>query len=191
MKRTIAIVAAAVLGLGIAGCSSDSTETAAGTPETPASSAPAASASANAPAAEHTLTSQDGMLTDTDKDATAVEDSGFEITIDQQAKTATFQFIDPASGEAFQNYGEFNYADNTYLRHLVSSAMGKTYNYTYDLTSNALVSVFDDEGNDLSQSTKGNGRWEKAETETGDQVQAIQDYFQTRYGMSIEDATLG
>lgn len=193
MKRSIALIAAAVLGLGMAGCSSGNS---ASTPSGSSAQTPMSTASSSAPSpatstAEHTLTSQDNKLTDTDKDATAVEGSGFEITIDQSAKTATFQFIDPASGEAFQNYGEFNYADNTYLRHLVSSAMGKTYNYTFDLTSNTLVSVFDDEGNDLSQSTKDNGRWEKAEAETGDQAQAIQDYFQARYGMSIKDATLG
>lgn len=191
MKRTTALIAAAVLGLGIAGCSSTDSATTASESPTVAASSPAASTNSATPASENTLTSQDGKLVDTDKGATAVEGVGFEITIDPQAKTATFQFIDPSSGEAFQDYGVFDYNANTYLRHLASSAMGKTYNYTYDLAGGELISVSDDQGDDLSQSVKDSGRWEKAQADTAEQAQAIQDYFQARYGMTIEEAIAG
>lgn len=191
MKRTIALFAAAFLGLGIAGCSSGGSATTASDSPATATSSPATSVSSATPASENTLTSQDGKLVDTDKEATAVESVGFQITIDPQAKTATFQFIDPSTGDAFQDYGVFDYNANTYLRHLVSSAMGKTYNYTYDLAAGELISVSDDQGNDLSQSVKDSGRWDKAQTETAEQAQAIQEYFQGRYGMTIEDAIAG
>lgn len=144
-----------------------------------------------APAASAMLTEQDGKLVDTDKEAKVIEGAGLAITVDPAAKTVTFQQIDPASGEKFQNFTTFDYTKGTMLRHLVSSAMGKTYEYTLELATNTLASVADDKGKDLSESTRQAGRWEKAEGETRAQRADFEAYFLARYGKSIEQVASG
>ena len=195
MKRTIAVISATVIGLSLSACggtaqtsSAGQTTTASSAATTPAATTPAVTSS---PQTAGTLTEQDGKLVDSDKEATAVEGAGFAITIDPTAQTATFQFIDPSSGEEFQNFSRFDYQTNSFLRHHVVPAMGQTYDYTLDLGARTLVSVTDASGADVSETLKGMGRWDSAQADTAAQAEAIEVYFFDRYGMSIEDATTG
>lgn len=190
MKRIFASIAtAALIGAAVAGCgpSSDDASTPAETPSTPATSA-SAPASPSAPAGEATLTEENGLLVDTDKDANVVEGTGFDITIDPEAKTATFQQIDPASGEEFQNVDVFGFENGVFRRTVNVSAMGATFVYYADLATGELQSIQNAAGEDVSDSVREQGRWDSAQSGTQTERENIESYFEARYGMTIEEA---
>lgn len=203
MKKTaLATITVLALALGTAACSSG-TASSAGSASAPAasastaaastSSAPAAAASSSAPAASSAssvaLTSSGSTLTATDRNANLEGKSGVAITIKPGPKgTATFQLIDPATGKNYADYYVFDYGTNTFLRHHDSTAMGKIYNYTIDLSTKKLVSVKDGTGKDLTASIKKRGMWNGAEQDNVGFMTAAEAYFQTHFGKSIKDA---
>lgn len=193
MKRILAgIATAALIGLAATGCGSSSdTETSpsAGTPTASESAAAASPATTPAaPAGVASFTEQNGKLVDKDLEAGIIDDAGFEITIDQAAKTALFQTVDPATGDAYQNSAQYDFENGTFVRTVYVSAMGATFVYTSDLASNELQTIQNGDGEDVSESVKGQGRWDNAVTTSAEQNTEIQAYFQERYGKTIEEA---
>ncbi|WIY82838.1 hypothetical protein [Propionimicrobium sp. PCR01-08-3] len=190
MKRIFASIATAVLiGAAVVGCgsSSDDTSSPAETPSAPATSASAPASSAT-PTGEATLTEENGLLVDTDKDANVIEGAGFDITIDPEAKTATFQQIDPASGEEFQNVDVFGYENGVFRRTIYVSAMGVTYVYYADLATGELQSIQNAAGEDVSEAAREQGHWDSAASGTQTERENIESYFEARYGMTIAEA---
>lgn len=190
MKRVfVGIAAAALIGAVATGCGS-SAESGAGASAAGSASAAssAGTAMSSAPTGAATLTSQDGKLVDKDLTAEVIEGSGFEITIDPAAQTALFQTVDPSTGDPFKNSDLFDYANGTFVRTVFVSAMGTTYLYTADLASGELQMIQNAAGEDVSESVRGQGRWDSVASATATQQTDIESYFQTRYGTTIQDA---
>lgn len=188
--KALSALAAASLALTMTACGGETAPSASTTPTT-TTQAPSATPTPTptpTPTTAGTLTKEGDKLVDSDPKADVIEGAGFAITVDPAAKTARFTQIDPASGAEFQNFSEFNYADNTFVRQNVVAAMGKTYVYTIDLATNTMTKVTDGDGADLSESMRSSGRWDKGQADTVAQAKAIADYFEARYGMSVEKA---
>lgn len=181
MKKLTATLAVCLsLGLGLVGCASGSSQPA------PTASAPAASS----PAAQPTLTQEGTLLVDTDLNAQVVDGAGVKVTIDQTAKTATLQLIDPKSGQDFANYYVFDYGARSMLSHRLVEAMQQEYDYTLDLGTGELVAIVDAEGKDAMGPLKEMGRFDKAQTDRAKERTDLEAWFQGRYGMTLEEAVL-
>lgn len=175
MKRFLTSLAAVVIiGAATAGCSAS--------PNAAQSSSPAESSSAAAQSAP-TLTKEGGLLVDQDPTANVVEGAGFKISIDPTAKTASFQQIDPDSGELFRGSSLFDYSKGSFIRTVFVSAIGKTFIYTSDLTSGDLQTIANEDGSDASEAVKQQGRWDTAAEGQRTEQNATEAYFKDRYGM--------
>lgn len=199
-KHLSAVIAAALIGFGVMGCGSD---TESGEPSVPVSepatevepetsppAEPAASEEVEQTEApsEAQLTENGGELVDTDPEASALEGSGFDIAIDPAAGTAMFQHIDPATGDAFEEYSAFDFGSGTFERKVFVEAMGAAFVYTSDLATDELQSIENADGEDVSESIRERGRWDSAEQDSADQRAAVEEYFEGRYGQSVEQA---
>ncbi|MDO5092755.1 MAG: hypothetical protein Q4D79_04940 [Propionibacteriaceae bacterium] len=181
MKKLTATLAVCLsFGLGLVGCSSGN-----GQP-TPAASEPTASS----PAAQPTLAQEGTLLVDTDPNAQVVDGAGVKVSIDQTAKTATLQLIDPQSGQDFANYYVFDYGARTMLSHRLVEVMQKEYDYTLDLGTGELVVIVDAEGKDAMGPLKEMGRFDKAQTDRAQERTDLEAWFQGRYGKTLEEAVL-
>lgn len=197
--RVLVPLLAAALALPLSACSGSSgdsrdsasaVESSAQTATTSAS--PSAAESSGTAAAPTDFETADGVLTATDLEAGLAEGAGVRITIEPGAGgTATFQLVDPASGDDYSDYFIFNYADRTFVRHHNVAARGMTYNYTMGLDDQILTGIADDEGNDASEAVREHGRWDSAQTETAELMTATQEYFQNTFGVTIEEKVTG
>lgn len=182
MKYKLPIAALiALIAFGTSACGASG-----GTDPTSTSTSPANSATAEAD--KPTLTESDGKLTDKDPNAQVIEGAGFDIVIDPSAKTAAFQTIDPASGEAFEDSFTYDFAAGTFVRKHYVSMMGATFFYIADAATGELISVTDAEGTDVSDTLRQRGRWDSAAADTAELKTALDTWFKDRYQMSVEEA---
>jgi len=68
------------------------------------------------------------------------------------------------------------------------SAMGFTYFYSFDLNTRELLKVENDDGEDVSESMKTSGRWDNAVGTVTAEVEKMENYFRTQFGVSITEA---
>ncbi len=196
--RVLLPLLAAALALPLSACSGssgDSQDSASAPQSTQAGTTSAAPSPGGSSTAEPSATdfeTADGVLTATDLEADLAEGAGVRITIEPGADgTATFQLVDPASGDDYSDYFIFNYADRTFVRHHHVAARGTTYDYTMGLDDQVLTGITDDEGNDASEPVRQHGRWDSAQAETAELMTATQEYFQNTYGVTIEEKVTG
>lgn len=194
--RVLVPLLAAAMALSLSACSGssgDSRDSASAPQSSTQAGTTSAAPSANGESPSATdFETADGVLTATDLGADLAEGAGVRITIETGAEgTATFQLVDPASGDDYSDYFIFNYADRTFVRHHNVAARGTTYNYTMGLDDQVLTGITDDEGNDASEAVRQHGRWDSAQTETAELMTATQEYFQNTYGVTIEEKVTG
>lgn len=174
----------ACVALGLSACSGTSSPS-----SSPEASSPAAQSPSQAAEAKPTLTKEGELLTAKDPEAKVFDGSGLRVSIDPAAKTAHIHLIDPNSGEDFKDYYEFNYAEGIMLSHRFVSMRQTEYDYTVKLDSGELVSVVDAEGNDAVPTLKQMGRFEPAQADRVKERGQIEQWFQERFGTSLEEAT--
>ena len=68
------------------------------------------------------------------------------------------------------------------------SAMGFTYFYSFDLNTRQLLKVENDDGEDVSEGMRNSGRWENAVETVAAEVEKMENYFRTQFGVSISEA---
>jgi hypothetical protein len=76
-------------------------------------------------------------------------------------------------------------------RYRYVAAMGMKYNYYFDYDGMTLVKVTDADDKDVTESLKSVGRSDSAATETEQHVQDLMTYFETKFGMSINESIEG
>ncbi|MGQ9840429.1 MAG: hypothetical protein ACUVR4_07885 [Anaerolineae bacterium] len=180
MKKLLALTL--VLGLAaLSGC-------AAGDTATPAAVPTAASTTGGAVAAALTLVEKEGLLTAIDTQKSPFKDSGLKITIKKgQDGYALFVKTDKQGNET-KDYYKFDFAANTVVKYTYVAAMGNAYYYYYDLQKNELTKVEDGDHKDVTQRLKDAKRWDTAATSVSDDIKALQSYFETQFGKTIEEA---
>ena len=129
-----------------------------------------------------------GVLTYTDVENSPFEDSGLQITI-QKGETGYCEFYKTdLEGRPIVDYYLFDYENKEVVKYYYVSAMGTGFYYYYDLTDNLLVRLEGEDHTDSTQSAKDAGRWESAEENTKSEINALEDYFKTQFGITIEEA---
>lgn len=197
MKKTAAALLAC-LALTLGACSSNESTTSdsssadqsSSATSTSAASSASSSAESSTASAEASLTPSDGVLTSTDTEANIEDGSGVRITIEPGATgTATFQLIDPSTGADYSDYFVFDYSDRTFQRHHYASSRGSMYVYVMNLDDQTLTEIQNDSGEDVSATIREHGRWDPAQDETAEALNASEEYFSEHYGMTVEEAT--
>ena len=132
------------------------------------------------------FTDENGVLTYLDTANAPFEGAGLKITVDKAAKTVNFVKTDLDGNETVEYYN-FDLNNNTVEEYYYVSMMGTGFYYTFDLGANEIVKVEDSDRNDSTQSTKDNGRYDSANDRMKGDVEALRNYFNENYGVSIED----
>lgn len=134
------------------------------------------------------LTEEDGVLVDTDLEANILEGSGVAVTVNQDEQTVLFELLDPQTGDSYENTFEFDFDAGEYRHHKYVSAMGATFDYTMDMETNEIQSIIDSSGEEGIDAVIEQGRLEIAQTDRDSEREELEQYFQDRYGMSVEQA---
>ncbi|MCH4886563.1 hypothetical protein EZV73_03235 [Acidaminobacter sp. JC074] len=134
------------------------------------------------------LEEDNGILTCLDTETSPL-DGGLLITVDKENKTVNMQITD-AEGNPTVEFYNFNVEENICHRYKYVSMMGTGFNYMYDYNKEELVQILDNDDVDKTQSTKDSGRFDGAQSETKENVDALKAYFETAFGMKIEDSIL-
>lgn len=174
--------AVCALALPLTGCSKPQSQT------HPSASAPASKSRLTASA---TLTPDPGASqtsADLDKRAKAIKSAGLLVTVDKSKQTVTFQTVDPKTGKHFKDYYKFDEKTKNFWWHKYVSAMGQEFDYKYDLASSKLKTVYDFNHKDVNKEVQKMGFWKQIISETEDAKGSLENYFSTRYGMTIEQA---
>ncbi|EPH06840.1 hypothetical protein HMPREF1531_00442 [Propionibacterium sp. oral taxon 192 str. F0372] len=183
-KIVPALALAALFAIATTGCGQASSEP---SESAPGSSAMTPEASGSADTATGKLTETDGKLTDSDPQAAVIEGAGLSVEIDQTAKTAVFQAIDPATGDPFQDSLTYDFAAGTFVRKHFVSAMGATFLYNAEPNTGELLSVTNDAGEDAGEALRQRGRWDTAAAETMAIKTALDAWFLQRYGKTVAE----
>lgn len=130
------------------------------------------------------LKEEDGALTCTDTETSPL-DGGLKVTVNKEDKTVTMQITD-GNGEPTVEFYKFSVEEETCHRYRYVAMMGTGFNYIYDYNKGELLKVLDNDNEDKTESTKSSGRFEGAQTETKENVEALQTYFEEAFGMTIE-----
>ena len=136
------------------------------------------------------LTEEDGLLVDTDLEANVIEGSGVAVTVDQEAQIVLFELLDPDTGDSYTNTYEFDYEAGEYRHHKFVSAMGATFDYTMDLGTNEIQSIIDSSGEEGIDAVIEQGRLEIAQADRDAEREELENYFEDRYGMTVEEAAM-
>ena len=198
MRSIYAAGAAALLALGLAACGDSDDEA------TPTDTIDVETAEPDTEAPEETeehsedvprdgageLTEEAGLLVDTDLEANVIEGSGVAVTVDQEAQIVLFELLDPDTGDSYTNTYEFDYEAGEYRHHKFVSAMGATFDYTMDLGTNEIQSIIDSSGEEGIDAVIEQGRLEIAQADRDAEREELENYFEDRYGMTVEEAAM-
>ena len=128
----------------------------------------------------------DGTLSALDTTGSPI-DGGLNITVDKNEGSVNMQITD-ANGEDTVEFFKFTPADSTCHRYRYVSMMGTGFNYFFDYSAGTMTKIEDIDNNDVTDSTKEQGRFDSAESETKELVDSLMAYFEETYGMSIDNA---
>lgn len=129
-----------------------------------------------------------GVLAYTDLENSPFEDSGLQMNI-EKGETGYCEFYKTdLEGRPTVDYYIFDYGQNEVVKYYYVSAMGTGFYYYYDLTDKKLVRLEGEDHTDSTESAKDAGRWESAEESTKKEIDALEDYFKTQFGITIEEA---
>lgn len=114
-------------------------------------------------------------------------DGGLSITVDKSNGFVNFQITDK-NGEDTVEFFKFTPADSTCHRYRYVSMMGTGFNYFFDYKAGTMIRIEDKDNADVTQSTKDQGRFESAQSETKEMVDKLIVYFEDTFGMTIDEA---
>ena len=131
---------------------------------------------------------EEGIYTCLDTETSPLPNGGVKIDMVKGADGYVMFTVTDNAGTETADYYKFTPSDSTMLRHRCVSAMGMTYNYHFDYNTMTLTSVTDADDKDVSDSLKSMGRWDSAATDTEKLAGDLLAYFETKFGMSVDDA---
>lgn len=184
-NRTIVLVAASILAASIAmtGCGSDSTT------DSPEPNVSLSTENRYDPDSLSEFTANGDLLEYTDPEAHITEGTGLKIVVNRFAQTATFEFIDSQTQESLDEFAIFNYQGHTFAQQY-HTADGQKLIRNASLVDNALAAVYDQTDTDISQTLKDAGTWDAEQTATLEMASAIDAYFSSAFGVTIEQAVV-
>jgi hypothetical protein len=183
MKKILTILLCTLLlTMCSAGCQGTSS-----TDNTPVENTPPAMVST--PAAEFTE-GADGVYTYLDTETSPLPKGGVKIDLVKGADGYVKFTVTDDEGTETVDFYKFTPADSTMHRYRYVAAMGMKYNYYFDYAGMTLVKVTDADDEDVTESLKSVGRWDSAAAETEQHAKALMAYFETKFGMSIDDAVM-
>lgn len=134
---------------------------------------------------------KDGLLVYTDTENGPFEEAGLKISI-HQGDQGYAEFIKTdLEGNETEDYYKFDYEENIMEKYYYVSAMGTAFYYYYDLEAEELVKVEDGDNEDSTESLKSAGRWDSAVESTEEDMDILEEYFESQYNMTIKEAVLG
>lgn len=128
----------------------------------------------------------DGTMTALDTTGSPL-DGGLNITVDKNEGFVNMQITDE-SGEDTVEFFKFTPADSICQRHRYVSMMGTGFYYFFDYEVGAMVRIEDMDNQDVTKSTKEQGRFDSAQSDTKEMVDQLTAYFSDTYGMTIDEA---
>jgi hypothetical protein len=132
------------------------------------------------------LVEEEGLLTCLDTETSPL-DGGLLIIVNKETKTVNMQ-ITSKEGEPTVEFYKFSVAEKICHRYKYVAMMGTGFNYMYDYENSELVQILDMNDEDKTESTKESGRFDGAQTETKENVDALIAYFDASFGMTLEEA---
>jgi hypothetical protein len=130
----------------------------------------------------------DGNYTRLDTAGSPLPQGGVKIDLVTGPQGSVKFTVTDDAGTETADYYLFTPTDSTMLRHRYVAAMGMTYNYYFDYAATELVRVTDADDADVTERLKSGGRWDGAASETKEHAEALLGYFETSYGMTIDEA---
>lgn len=134
------------------------------------------------------LVDNDGILVATDvSDNVPFDDAGFKIEINKATDGYAKFTVTDKKGNETADYYNFDFSTGEVEKYHYVSMMGTGFYYYYDMKVEELVRLENDEHADSTQSSKDSGRWDSAVEDTNVDIQAIEEYFSSEFGSSIEE----
>lgn len=130
---------------------------------------------------------EDGKLVSLDKEADKLDDPALKTILDKDSKTVEIYPADE-NGEVGSDYYKFDIENNTYEKYKYVSAMGEGFYYTGDLDTCELEKIENKDHDDVTESVKEAGRYDKAAEKTKSEIKDLKSYFEARYNMTMQGA---